>query len=596
MLQEKLKNIIFSKENTSELYSKIISNNSLNNLNIDNKTFLTQNLVQMMKAIFDKIDPNKLTNNNLNTVLKGSNELILKKMDDIVKQNNLEQNTISSKRGMIPIQRTMDINGINNIKISSRPEHTSLKDNMRINKSYDNIIPNNNIISNFNPTGESTKINKEESVQDRLKRLEDERKYNVPRDRPPTPDFSLDGTSNKKKINNDNLNSVPDERYVKKQIQNDMDQFYNPITDENFIKKQDVNLESFNNFDIEPNIDSFNTGINPRDIIIDESIPITTKLEQIQRERGMIDNIINNNHTNINQIQNNQNNQHNQHNVINKSIQNQQYNEQNIINKKKQYQLPQHQIPQHQIPQHQIPQYQQQNLPQYQQQQQIQQQQIQQQQIQQQQMQYQQYQQSQQSQHPQLQHPQLQHPQLQQSQHPLHQQHSQLHTYAQQYQQAQQQQSQHPQAQQIQHPQAQQIQHPHPQTQQIQHLQAQQIQHPQSQQMQHPQSQQIQSQQSPQQSQQSQQLQYQQYSQVQKQQNNVEQSQRQLQLINEQLQIQLKNILSEQENNFKEEINKLKIQLSNNNSNNNNNSANVELLNQIQVLNYELGQQKTINN
>ena len=48
MSQIKLKNIIFSKENTSELYSKIINNNNLHNLNIENKTFLTQKLVQMM--------------------------------------------------------------------------------------------------------------------------------------------------------------------------------------------------------------------------------------------------------------------------------------------------------------------------------------------------------------------------------------------------------------------------------------------------------------------------------------------------------------------------------------------------------------------
>ena len=98
MSQIKLKNIIFSKENTSELYSKIINNNNLHNLNIENKTFLTQKLVQMMKTIFDKIDPNKLADNNLNTVLKGSNDLILKKMDEIIKQNNIEQNTSTKKK------------------------------------------------------------------------------------------------------------------------------------------------------------------------------------------------------------------------------------------------------------------------------------------------------------------------------------------------------------------------------------------------------------------------------------------------------------------------------------------------------------------
>ena len=175
-----------------------------------------------MKTIFDKIDPNKLADNNLNTVLKGSNDLILKKMDEIIKQNNIEQNTSTKKK-------TMDI------KISTRPEHTSLKDNIRINKQYDNIIPNNNIISNFNPNGESTKINKEESVKERLKRLEDERQYNVPRESPPTPDFSLDSSNkkqdnNQRKINNDN--------FIKKQNQNEMDKYYNPITDENFIKSE----------------------------------------------------------------------------------------------------------------------------------------------------------------------------------------------------------------------------------------------------------------------------------------------------------------------------------------------------------------------
>jgi uncharacterized protein with ACT and thioredoxin-like domain len=89
ILYEKLKKKVFSKENISELYINILSINNLKNLDNNMKTFLTTKLVQMMKSIFEKIDGNRINNNNFETIINGFNSLVLNKMSDLIKKNNI---------------------------------------------------------------------------------------------------------------------------------------------------------------------------------------------------------------------------------------------------------------------------------------------------------------------------------------------------------------------------------------------------------------------------------------------------------------------------------------------------------------------------
>jgi hypothetical protein len=151
----------------------------------------------------------------------------------------------------------------------------------------------------FNPLGENSngknkKNHLEENIKDRYARLQDERmaemKSNI--NRPPTPDFSLDGSGIKKKQEPQNLSyqsnqsnqmkqnikksemdqffqPITNDTYTLTQENNSMDKFFNPITNDNFTLKQNI-FENFNDPDIITNIDNFTTGIDPNKIKIDE--------------------------------------------------------------------------------------------------------------------------------------------------------------------------------------------------------------------------------------------------------------------------------------------------------------------------------------
>jgi hypothetical protein len=53
-----LKNIFLSKNNIIHNYQNIINKNKLNNLDYNQKTLLTNNLVETMKTTFDKLETN----------------------------------------------------------------------------------------------------------------------------------------------------------------------------------------------------------------------------------------------------------------------------------------------------------------------------------------------------------------------------------------------------------------------------------------------------------------------------------------------------------------------------------------------------------
>ena len=56
-----LKNIFLSKNNIINNYQNIINTNKLNNLDYNQKTLLTNNLIESMKNTFDKLETNKTT-------------------------------------------------------------------------------------------------------------------------------------------------------------------------------------------------------------------------------------------------------------------------------------------------------------------------------------------------------------------------------------------------------------------------------------------------------------------------------------------------------------------------------------------------------
>jgi hypothetical protein len=278
-LQEYLKKSIFSQQNTSDLYVNIISKNNLNNMDVNVKTYLTNKLVQMMKTVFDKIDLKKVTSGNIQKVINGANDLVIQKMNEIIIKNNIGTTTNSTIAGMMPINRALEINSFKPPILQERPilqEKPKMSDQIyNRNTSYmpdnlqDQSFTRNNVTS-FIPIGENSngtnKKNLEENIKDRFSRMQDERNADIKNQRPSTPDFSLDGSGSKKKQQPQQQQQQPQQQqqqyqqqqyqqqqqqqqqYQQQQYQQQqykqqqpIDQYFQPITNDNFILSQEHN-------------------------------------------------------------------------------------------------------------------------------------------------------------------------------------------------------------------------------------------------------------------------------------------------------------------------------------------------------------------
>ncbi len=425
-LDQGLKNAIFSQQNTSDLYVKIISKNNIMNPNPEQKKYLTSRLVQTMKSVFEKIDTRKITPGNFQKVVAGANDLVLQKMNEMISKSNV---------GMMEMNRAMETgNNVRQPMMSSRPQFTSMRDDNRFNPnpSFMPVDQFNQPTMSFNPMGVNSnegnrKKDFEESARDRFSRMQSEREMEFANrgQRPPTPDFSLDGSGARKKQQqqqqmqqqqqfnpnqfnqqfnqyngNPGFNQQPNQynpnqynpnqynpnpvfnsqqpqgamdqffqpitndNYTLSQRHNQMDKFFNPITNDAFTLNQNVLAEGFNDPDMTTNINSYTTGIDPTKIRVDESIRPEDRLAQMQMERGALDNALGmkNNTSNISQLQQ-QANQPQQQQMYQQQLQQQQLQQQQL----QQQQLQQQQLQQQQLQQQQLQQQQQQLQQHYQQ-------------------------------------------------------------------------------------------------------------------------------------------------------------------------------------------------------------------------------------
>ena len=243
-----LQSYFVSKNNVIQLYQTLITHNNLNNIDIEAKTFLTNRLVQIMKTVFDRLDTSKVNNVNLPLVINKFNNIVITKMNEIINNTpNLEN---------YKMMRNIDTNTRPNV-ISERP-------------SYE-FKGNSNDTSN---------------IDKRLQQLMDARSLDVPdryHNRPPTPDFSLDGSGKKKK---------QQQSQQSQQSQRQMPQMNQMLQMPQMQQKQLNNnndFMAFNNDDDEVNnIDVYNTGIDFNNIKEDDT-PINDKLKRMQQEREQLD-------------------------------------------------------------------------------------------------------------------------------------------------------------------------------------------------------------------------------------------------------------------------------------------------------------------
>ena len=183
----------------------------------------------------------------------------------------------------------------------------------------------------------------------------------IVRNRPPTPDFSLDGSGKKKREEQQKHQQQHHQlqRQTSKPHIKNNNFTHNPQTEYGIIGSNELpqNNDGFSSFDNVDdnfsNINIMNTGINPSELQYDESVSVDTRLKQIQNDRSIIDSLLSqNNDKSSNDLYNLVDNKINEKPQNNKSHNNYKSNEQ--FNNE--YNTQQHNIPQHNMPQYNIPQ------------------------------------------------------------------------------------------------------------------------------------------------------------------------------------------------------------------------------------------------
>jgi hypothetical protein len=314
---DKLKTTIFSKNNTSSIYLSLIKSNNLK-LDSDSKSALTSKIVSEMKNAFSMIKIDRVTPSNFNQIVTGVNK----------KVGNTMSKFLSDPRNISAMNEHK-----RRVQIADRPEFIS-KQRGRGTHSTDmnQPIQREQYETDFNSGGQHSRHHdddSEESITDRLRQITNERaqEYNGQRERPPTPDFSLEKKSKKQK--EEERREKEQSRARKRQDDYDRDQdqgqgqgqrqrqssdpmdefygsnitksinqgdddgqidtFFNPIT-ESFINSQDVDYEAAIN-PFENNVNTYNTGVNPDDKDFDDQTPLDVQMREYEAEG---ENLINN--------------------------------------------------------------------------------------------------------------------------------------------------------------------------------------------------------------------------------------------------------------------------------------------------------------
>jgi hypothetical protein len=207
---DNLRSILLSKNNVSQLYQSFMTKNRLMNADVARKTQITQQLVATMNGLYGKIDKSRITPQNLPSLVSKFNEAVMKRMGETLNAPQLMQDRI-------PDRMMFD-------RVESK---------------------------------------KEISPQERLQQLQAARDRDIPdmrKNRPPTPDFSLDGFGRKEKPK-----------------QKEEFRVYEQQAPEDF--------SAFNGLEDEGNLDVYDTGID-FDNYQEDNTPLEVRLQQLQSDRN----------------------------------------------------------------------------------------------------------------------------------------------------------------------------------------------------------------------------------------------------------------------------------------------------------------------
>lgn len=237
-------------------------------------------------------------------------------INDIIKENHPEKNQRVSfpqkpreniQPSMSSLSRTQfERNNINQGRPTAIPQRPQTSTRQQIDNSFVPVSRNFEEFNNDYNIGVPVRLDNDDiPVENRYEKLLQDRQHqNIQRNRPPTPDFSLDGSGKKKREQPQQTQHT--QQY--QQVQQSRQQSKPPVKNNNFthnpqtefgiigLNELPQNNTGFSSFDVIDdgfsNIDVMNTGINPIDIKYDESVSVDARLRQLQNDRNYTDNIV----------------------------------------------------------------------------------------------------------------------------------------------------------------------------------------------------------------------------------------------------------------------------------------------------------------
>ena len=295
-----------NKNNLTYLNNNLTQRLDLQSKSESEKKKCLQVLLNNMKSVYSKLDKSKITQNNINKVMKSFYKY---SVDLSVKELELSSKMQPVNRNITNFNRDKEINGNRNVSYMDRQGFNDFNNNTYSNfdlsKRNDDYTQSINRNASFNPSDDmrsginARQVNDGEPPEKSYEKLLQSRNIDVPsrNERPPTPDFSLDGSGSKEKKNNlDNI-----ENFQNMTISDNTqltDSFLSRTEESIDVSKNRMEGDTYHlvGSNLETSFGNVNFGNNelsqniPDDI--DESINVSDRLKQLQSERSSFDSYI----------------------------------------------------------------------------------------------------------------------------------------------------------------------------------------------------------------------------------------------------------------------------------------------------------------
>ena len=299
-----------NKNNLTYLNNNLSQRLNLQSKSNDEKKQCIQVLLNNMKTVYKNLDTNKITDINLNKVMQSFYKYSLDRtVEDINSRSNQtktnQTKTNQTKTNQTQYNRDKEIHSNRNVSYMDRPGYNNLNnentysnfDTSKRNKDFTQSI--NRKVATYDTSenlrsGINVRQSNDAPPEKSYEKLLQSRNIEVPsrNERPPTPDFSLDGSGAKQKKNNlDNIENFENIK-ITDNSQN-TDSFLSRETETvNVNNRMEGDTYHLMGSNLDSNFGNVNFGNNELSQNlpdIDESIDVSDRLKQLQSERSNFD-------------------------------------------------------------------------------------------------------------------------------------------------------------------------------------------------------------------------------------------------------------------------------------------------------------------